>query len=716
MYMPKYLVCILCSSNIGLLNESVNSVINQQHFHDYGIFIIVNTLNELFYRDVLNEYGSNNHSKIKKVIRTESNGYPGKGHNSVLSIFYNQKSYDNLVMLDGDDFLYPCGLNRINNVMQTQKSDVIALVGNTKINLKYTNFTRSNNLTDSNLLYNLNKGYEIHHIKNIVKICDDYNKLLITPYRLMCMNRNLLEKYSKLYDERMFVYDDFLTTVILYKELQNNDYNITLLNDSYIYLYNAVNEDSVSLKYNNIAKIRNDKSDTKNKLLILEDFGIKREEYDLTTLKIIPYGSILQSNIDLNQMSRFYKKMIVKLQQLMPTILPNKNILFIDYHTWDYDTIKQRALGGTESAIYHVSKILSETCKYNVFVMTKMEKTTQVSKYLTYLYLNESVIQRIVPDIVIFQGTCPLPRSFFEEINNEIQLWLWCHHNTTVNFVEKHFKSDKYKYDKYIFVSKWQQNKYIQSFKLEHNKCIVMPNGISELVETRSLDLNNKEKCLIYFSTPYRGLLIAYFLFQEIKKQIPDIKFKIFSCFSREEYNSKTEYLPIKKVEDLKTHDLDVLYKPIYTLLLEDPNIEYYGSVPQMVLFQHVKKSMVFFYPNTYEETCCTSILESMAYRCNIVSSEIGAIPETSNSFAYLFNPCIDISLSNASTDESIYNPINYTDVSNKYKEDMIGETINIINNYYSDYNQELLDNQQNYIDNCNWKKRVELILPYIEE
>ena len=158
-------------------------------------------------------------------------------------------------------------------------------------------------------------------------------------------------------------------------------------------------------------------------MLILEDFGIKREEYDLTTLKIIPYGSILQNNIDLKQMSRFYKKMIVKLQQLMPTILPNKNILFIDYHTWDYDTIKQRALGGTESAIYHVSKILSETCKYNVFVMTKMEKTTQVSKYLTYLYLNESVIQRIVPDFVIFQGTCPLPRSFFEKINNEIQIW-----------------------------------------------------------------------------------------------------------------------------------------------------------------------------------------------------------------------------------------------------------------------------------------------------
>ena len=35
---------------------------------------------------------------------------------------------------------------------------------------------------------------------------------------------------------------------------------------------------------------------------------------------------------------------------------------------------------------------------------------------------------------------------------------------------------------------------------------------------------------------------------------------------------------------------------------------------------------------------------------------------------------------------------------------------------YREEGSQELLDNQQNYIDNCNWKKRVELILPYIEE
>ena len=38
--------------------------------------------------------------------------------------------------------------------------------------------------------------------------------------------------------------------------------------------------------------------------------------------------------------------MILKLHKTLPTLLPAKKILFIDYSEWDYDTINKRALGG----------------------------------------------------------------------------------------------------------------------------------------------------------------------------------------------------------------------------------------------------------------------------------------------------------------------------------------------------------------------------------
>ena len=152
----------------------------------------------------------------------------------------------------------------------------------------------------------------------------------------------------------------------------------------------------------------------------------------------------------------------------------------------------------------------------------------------------------------------------------------------------------------------------------------------------------------------------------------------------------------------------------MYELLINDENIDFYGSVPQQVLFNHLKTSMILFYPNTYAETCCTSILEAMAYRCNIISSELGAIPETSNGFASLYNPHIDVLHEEIVADDFITNPTQIKDLPDSYKRQFITKTIELINNYYSDSNQQLLTNQQSYIKNCTWEKRAEIIKQYI--
>jgi glycosyltransferase involved in cell wall biosynthesis len=708
--MVKYLVGILCSSNIRLVHESLNSVLNQKNFTDYEIFIVVNTKNELFYQEVMREFSYHTYSKLKKVIRTESNGYPGKGHNSVLSIFHADNRYDYLVMLDGDDFLFPYALERINNVQIKNNCDVITLAGNTKIMRTPATFEKVH--TDPQQLvysFNITSNYIVRESKNIKNIHPDYNHLLLTPNRLLCISKKILDKYEKLYDERMYVFDDFMYTVILYKETKKAEFNITHLSDPYMYLYNAINDNSVSLQYDTSVQTQNDIIDDKYKREIIKQHV---EKYDITELNIIPYDTIVRDTINVQEMQDYHKKMIFKLNSLVAPQMPRKRILFIDYCEWGYNTINERPLGGTESAIYNLSKILAN--KYTVSVMTKTANTAVIHPHLQYLPLREDLIQSICPDIIVFQGQCPLDRTFFTNINPNIQLWNWLHHDISVAFIKPEVIN--YPFDKYIFVSNWQKNRYIQQFKMQHNKCVTLPNGISPFIRLDQLQNLPKEKTLVYFSTPYRGLIVAYYLFQVIKKHIPDIKFKIFSCFGREIIKSKLEYLPIKNINDICNNDGDRYYKSVYELLIQDPNIEFYGSVPQKVLFDHVKSAMVFFYPNTYAETCCTSVLEAMAHRCNVISSELGAIPETSNGFANLYNPNIDVLHDKYSADYSITHPVQINELADSYQRQFIDKTVDLVTNYYSDYNQELLSNQQTYISTCTWEKRAELFTQFIPE
>ena len=80
----KVLVTILTSYNIDLLERCVNSILNQYIVPlKYDIKIVVNTLNEEYVPIVMNKYKNTD----IEIIKTESNGYPGKGHNSVFNLF-----------------------------------------------------------------------------------------------------------------------------------------------------------------------------------------------------------------------------------------------------------------------------------------------------------------------------------------------------------------------------------------------------------------------------------------------------------------------------------------------------------------------------------------------------------------------------------------------------------------------------------------------------
>ena len=705
--MVKYLLTILCSSKIDLLKLCFESANNQLNFTDYDIFIVVNTLNEIFYNEVMEYFKNHKYDKLKKIIRTESNGKPGKGHNSLLEIFKREINYDYLLILDGDDFYYPLAIERINMIREKSNFDIFLLAGNTKLK-------KTNNLIKNNDSFDININYNFDELKNIANISPDYNNILATPYRLLCLNREIFKIYEKMFDEDMQLYDDYYTFLLIYNLYKKNNFNdlnnikIYTVNDPYIYLYNTFNDLSVSRN----SQIHHD-IEISNKLK--KELNIEKLECE--KLKIYPHYIFISDNFDKKIIDNYYSHIIKNTLHYdinMKINNINKKILFIDMTDWSYDTIDSKPIGGTQSAIYFMSKYLSEF--YNVTVMTHSEKNIIVNNNLSYKSINIKEIEKLEPNLLIIQGVINTEIANYKLNNKNLKSIMWMHHDININFIKDTFETihNLNLIDNYIFVSKWQRNRFIQKYKLSHSLCNVIQNGVHDNLPifNNPIDLNLKKKEIVYISAPYRGLIVAFHLFKEIKKYIPDIKFKIFSCFNRDFNNifSKEIFNPYTKdnFDKLLTNEHNIYYKSLFEQLVDDNNVEFYGSVPQNILFEHLKTAMVMFYPNTYPETCCTSILECMAHKCNVITSDLGALSETSNGFANIFNPLINNILDEEyHIFNAIKNPIQYDQVNDNYKKKFIEYTVNIVNNYHKNYNIQHLEEQYSYVkNNCKWSDR----------
>ena len=200
----KILISLLTSNNIKCLNASYNSIKNQYPNNiNYKIIIVVNTLNNDYYSLVQQKY------RNEFVIRTESNGKPGKGKNSVLKLFEKAQDYDYLIPLDGDDILYPCALNRLEIYLQ-YNPDILILPFSDIISKEYKKNTMCCGI--SNYCY-LNFNNNLDMVKQWYKdkiSPFDYNiNNTNTPGRLLLLSRKGLD-LNLFYDEDMRWYDDLI--------------------------------------------------------------------------------------------------------------------------------------------------------------------------------------------------------------------------------------------------------------------------------------------------------------------------------------------------------------------------------------------------------------------------------------------------------------------------------------------------------------------------
>lgn len=121
----KHMVALLTSSNLEALERLVYVIekeVRPAKNLDTDFIIVVNTLKDEYYESVLNK------NFPLEVVRTRSDGSPGRGKNSCHELML-ERGYDFLTQFDGDDIFYPTFLESLGeHIRRVPGIDVIGII------------------------------------------------------------------------------------------------------------------------------------------------------------------------------------------------------------------------------------------------------------------------------------------------------------------------------------------------------------------------------------------------------------------------------------------------------------------------------------------------------------------------------------------------------------------------------------------------------------
>ena len=268
---------------------------------------------------------------------------------------------------------------------------------------------------------------------------------------------------------------------------------------------------------------------------------------------------------------------------------------------------EKRALGGADYTLLKMCEHLAET-ENKVMLYSNIKeakvycnnKKDLESKYI--FYCNSNNIKKQECDILImYRVTDAIPRNVkFKKI------FFYSQDDIDAPCVEKS-GSEYFKiFDKVIVLSKYHRDQFIKRFDIEKEKMVILGNFIpfeSVIKKYNSLDF-------IYASTPFRGLVHLAIMWKEIVKILPESKLHIYSSM---------------KIYDGREEHFSTLYEKMQKL----KGVVYHGSVPKAEVMDQMKKSFLMLYPNTFPETYCNVVNESKMCKLPVITSNLGALPET---------------------------------------------------------------------------------------
>lgn len=285
------------------------------------------------------------------------------------------------------------------------------------------------------------------------------------------------------------------------------------------------------------------------------------------------------------------------------------------------DTLKNRSLGGSETAGYYIAKgLVAQGHSVFCFTTIKPEEagTFEGVNYLPIgerndnypLGYNFMAYATTVPcDVLIGQR---VPGMFFFRYASKLNLW-WTH-DLALKRMHGNVSSQLWNLDKALCVSDFHV-KQIQSVYDFHDRiCGVLRNGIDlDLFHPAKPEKKLESKAMLYTSRPERGLIHLVKengIMERLLKVDPEIK--LIVC-GYENTRPETE----------------AAYNQIWDRCKVLPNVQNFGALTKENLYKLMSNAWLHIYPTEFEEVSCITAMEEQASGTPFLTSKIGALSET---------------------------------------------------------------------------------------
>jgi glycosyltransferase involved in cell wall biosynthesis len=296
-------------------------------------------------------------------------------------------------------------------------------------------------------------------------------------------------------------------------------------------------------------------------------------------------------------------------------------IVFFDTMGINYDlnTPYDKPLGGTQSAVCYLLEELALTKQHELYLFSRNPNDGKSIRNVFMFDISKmTLIEQIKPDIII---ACAFPDIAMQlKIKFGCSVILWSQNDYDQFPIHRVLKEKHIAdiIDCFMFVSEWHMFRMVNYYNLPIEKCCVLKNGIGKPFEKYlDMDIEKEKNSMIYASTPFRGLVHHLEIIPAVRKVVPDCKLYVYSSMNTYQSNEDS-------------------YKDMYELLKKMDGIVYSEGISQTELADKMSKVEILSYPNTFPETSCITVLQAMACGCVIVSSDSGALYETTNGSSFL--------------------------------------------------------------------------------
>lgn len=213
----------------------------------------------------------------------------------------------------------------------------------------------------------------------------------------------------------------------------------------------------------------------------------------------------------------------------------------------------------------------------------------------------------------------------YSQIKFSKQNILWQHNNYSDESVAgMKDKSFMKAIDATVYVSHWQYEKFRYLFQVPTENAFVIKNAIDPI----EFKTKPKDKIkLVYTSTPFRGLDLLLDSFEALDRD--DVELEIYSS-------------PLVYGSGYQKHTAGQ-FDALLERAANTKGVNYHGYATNDDVKKALQEAHIFAYPSIFEETACLSMIEAGAAGLKMVTTDLGALPETGSMYANMIPVQADI-------------------------------------------------------------------------